>query len=761
MGDNEYTATYKGKEATYVVKGKDEFTGIEAEYTGDPIRIGGQYDKDEVTVNEVYASGKRVKIDSSDWTESSLDVLHKGANSYTATYNSNEATYTVDGIDFVIGIKADYVGEDVPVKEEYNKDKVEVYLLFNEDEPYKLSSDQWSESGIVVENIGNNEYTATYVSNTEGTFTDNYTIKGIDHIKAIEAEYTGEDINVGEEYNKDEVEVYMIFYQKEKEKVNTSDWRESSLEVSKVGNNEYTATYDGFSDSYEVTGLDHVKDIDADYKGEPVQIKENYNKDDVEVYLVYYEKESEKISSEQWEESSLSVNSIGENKYTATYGEFTDEYSVTGFDEVDKIEAEYKGEPVKINDNYDKEDVVVVVTYKSGNEETLTEDEWKESGLKIEKVGENEYTATYKEVTDTYTVIGLDRVKRIEADYTGEPVKVNEEYDKEDVEVTAYYYEKKKEVLDKDDWSASSLLVKVKGDNEFTATYEDVTDTYIVPGVDEEVGIEAEYKGEPVPIGEEYDKSEVEVKLVYESGNKEVIDEYEWTESSLEVTKEGENDYTAAYKEFTDEYKVVGFDDTIVAVSIKGTYPEKVLVGEEFIEDLADIEVTYSDGSKQKLAYKYLDEKPKSKVVTKIGTNKYDIGYDGASGVLKVTGVDIDGITATYTGPDIPVGEDYNKDDVTVIVKFTDGTEYKLDTDEFKTSSLTVMKEGSNMYTATWNEFKCKYEVIGVSSAPKEKIVNDNGPKTGDNSMVMLAIFLMMICMIKLLSIFKRGRAVE
>ena len=761
VGDNEYTATYRGKEATYVVKGKDEFTGIEAEYNGDPIRIGGQYDKDEVTVNEVYASGKRVKIDSSDWTESSLDVLHKGANSYTATYNGNEATYTVDGIDFVIGIKADYIGEDVPVKEEYNKDKVEVYLLFNEDEPYKLSSDQWSESGIVVENIGNNEYTATYVSNTEGTFTDNYTIKGIDHIKAIEAEYTGEDINVGEEYNKDEVEVYMIFYQKEKEKVNTSDWRESSLEVSKVGNNEYTATYDGFSDSYEVTGLDHVKDIDADYKGEPVQIKENYNKDDVEVYLVYYEKESEKISSEQWEESSLSVNSIGENKYTATYGEFTDEYSVTGFDEVDKIEAEYKGEPVRINDNYDKEDVVVVVTYKSGNEETLTEDEWTESGLKIEKVGENEYTATYKEVTDTYTVIGLDRVKRIEADYTGEPVKVNEEYDKEDVEVTAYYYEKKKEVLDKDDWSASSLLVKVKGDNEFTATYEDVTDTYIVPGVDEEVGIEAEYKGEPVLIGEEYDKSEVEVKLVYESGNKEVIDESEWTESSLEVTKEGENDYTATYKEFTDEYKVVGFDDTIVAVSIKGTYPEKVLVGEEFIEDLADIEVTYSDGSKQKLAYKYLDEKPKSKVVTKIGTNKYDIGYDGASGVLKVTGVDIDGITATYTGPDIPVGEDYNKDDVTVIVKFTDGTEYKLDTDEFKTSSLTVTKEGSNMYTATWNEFKCKYEVIGVSSVPKEKIVNDNGPKTGDNSMVMLAIFLMMICVIKLLSIFKRGRAVE
>lgn len=754
VGENIYTATYEGKTADYKVNGKDDKKGIKAEYKGTPIRVGDKYNKEDVEVYLEYMSGKQVKIDTTSWSESGLDVTEKGTNSYTATYDGMTDTYEVDGIDYIIGIEAEYKGEDVPVKKEYNKDDVEVKLLFRVDEPYKLDSEQWNESGLVVDKVGDNEYVATYEE-----FTDTYNVIGIDHAKSIDAEYKGNDILTGNNYNKDDVEVTVNYYEKPSETVSSNDWSESSLLVSKVGKNEYTATYDECTDTYEVNGLDHEKNIEARYTGDPIQVGEKYNKDDVEVKVNYYEKESKILKSREWEESSLVVSNTGENKYTATYKDMTSEYTVTGKDDIDKIKAEYTGEPVNVKEEYKKEEVEVKLVYKSGKEETLKPEEWKESSLVVEKVGENEYKATYKEFEDTYVVEGKDHIKGLSATYVGDPVLVSNNYDKNDVKVIASYYEKKDQVIDSINWKESSLLVQVRGANVYTATYDGMTANYNVTGIDNVKGIDAEYTGEPVPINEEYDKEDVEVKLVYEHSDSEVIDTDDWTESSLIVSTVGENKFTATYKEFDDDYTVTGYDDKITVKSIKGTYPEKVLVGEEFKENKAKIVVTYSDGTKQKLKYKYLDIKPESKEVKQVGDNKYTIGYKGTKGSLIVEGYDVDKIIAKYNGPDIEVGKDYDKTDVTVTVVYTDGSEKKLGIDEFETSSLTVTKEGENSYDATWKNYIGKFSVIGVISRPSEKIVDNSQPKTGDNSMLWLSIIVLVSSVIILLYELRKKRS--
>lgn len=746
VGENVYTATYEGKTADYKVNGKDDAKGIEAEYKGKPIKVGDKYNKEDVEVNLVYVSGKKIKIDTTSWSEDSLDVTKKGTNTYTATYNGMTDTYEVDGIDYIIGIEAEYKGEEIPVKKEYNKDDVEVKLLFKVDDPYKLESEQWNESSLVVDKVGDNEYVATYEE-----FTDTYNVIGKDHAKSIDAEYKGEDIPTGNNYNKDDVEVTVNYYEKPSETVSSNDWSESSLLVSKVGKNDYLATYEECTDTYEVTGLDHEKNIEAIYKGDPVQVGEKYNKDDVEVKVNYYEKDSEILKSKDWKESSLDVVNTGENKYTATYKEMTSEYTVEGKDDIDKIEARYTGEPVNVKEEYKKEEVEVKVIYKSGNEETLKPEDWKESSLVVEKVGDNEYKATYKEFEDTYVVEGKDHIKDLSATYVGDPVLVSKNYDKNDVKVVASYYEKKPQIIDSVNWKESSLLVQIRGANVYTATYDGMTANYNVTGIDNVKGIDAEYTGEPVPINEEYDKEDVEVKLVYENSDPEVIDTDDWTESSLMVSTVGENKFTATYKEFEDDYTVIGYDDTITVKSIKGTYPEKVLVGEEFKENKAKIVVTYSDGTKQKLKYKYLDVKPESKEVKQVGDNKYTIGYKGAEGSLIVEGYDVDKIIAKYDGPNIEVGKDYSKRDVTVTVVYTDGSEKKLGIDEFETSSMTVTKEGENSYDATWKNYIGKFSVIGVISRPSEKIVDNSQPKTGDSSMLWLSIIVMVSSVIILL----------
>ena len=746
VGENVYTATYEGKTDDYKVNGKDDKKGIKAEYKGTPIRVGDKYNKEDVEVYLEYMSGKQVKIDTTLWSESGLDVTEKGTNSYTATYDGMTDTYEVDGIDYIIGIEAEYKGEDVPVKKEYNKDDVEVKLLFKVDDPYKLKSEQWNESSLVVDKVGDNEYVATYEE-----FTDTYNVIGTDHAKSIYAEYKGEDIPTGNNYNKDDVEVTVNYYEKPSETVSSNDWSESSLLVSKVGKNDYLATYEECTDTYEVTGLDHEKNIEAIYKGDPVQVGEKYNKDDVEVKVNYYEKDSEILKSKDWKESSLDVVNTGENKYTATYKDMTSEYTVEGKDDIDKIEARYTGEPVNVKEEYKKEEVEVKVVYKSGKEETLKPEEWKESSLVVEKVGDNEYKATYKEFEDTYVVEGKDHIKDLSATYVGDPVLVSKNYDKNDVKVVASYYEKKPRVIDSINWKESSLLVQVRGSNVYTATYDGMDANYNVTGIDNVKGIDAEYTGEPVPINDEYDKEDVEVKLVYENSDPEIIDTDDWTESSLVISTVGENKFTATYKEFEDDYTVIGYDDTITVKSIKGTYPEKVLVGEEFKEYKAKIVVTYSDGTKQKLKYKYLDVKPESKEVKQVGDNKYTIGYKGAEGSLIVEGYDVDKIIAKYDGPNIEVGKDYSKRDVTVTVIYTDGSEKKLGIDEFETSSMTVTKEGENSYDATWKNYIGKFSVIGVISRPSEKIVDNSQPKTGDRSMLWLAIIVMVSSVIILL----------
>lgn len=746
IGTNSYTATYENFSDNYEVIGLDHIKDIEAEYKGKPIKVGDKYNKEDVEVNLVYVSGKKVKAETASWSEDSLDVTKKGTNTYTATYNGMTDTYEVDGIDYITGIKAEYKGEEIPVKKEYNKDDVEVKLLFKVDDPYKLESEQWDESSLVVDKVGDNEYVATYEE-----FTDTYNVIGKDHAKSIDAEYKGEDIPTGNNYNKDDVEVTVNYYEKPSETVSSNDWSESSLLVSKVGKNDYLATYEECTDTYEVTGLDHEKNIEAIYKGDPVQVGEKYNKDDVEVKVNYYEKDSEILKSKDWKESSLDVVNTGENKYTATYKDMTSEYTVEGKDDIDKIEARYTGEPVNVKEEYKKEEVEVKLVYKSGKEETLKPEDWKESSLVVEKVGDNEYKATYKEFEDTYVVDGKDHIKDLSATYVGDPVLVSKNYNKNDVKVVASYYEKKPQVIDSVDWKESSLLVQVRGSNDYTATYDGMTANYNVTGIDNVKGIDAEYTGEPVPINEEYDKEDVEVKLVYENSDPEVIDTDDWTESSLIVSTVGENKFTATYKEFEDDYTVIGYDDTITVKSIKGTYPEKVLVGEEFNENKAKIVVTYSDGTKQKLKYKYLDVKPESKEVKQVGDNKYTIGYKGAEGSLIVEGYDVDKIIAKYDGPNIEVGKDYSKRDVTVTVVYTDGSEKKLGSDEFETSSMTVTKEGENSYDATWKNYIGKFSVIGVISRPSEKIVDNSQPKTGDSSMLWLAIIVMVSSVIILL----------
>lgn len=714
-GENHFTASY---EETYIIGTvKDDYIvygfvkdpsllSIEAVYEGPDIRINHDYNKQDVTVTAYYDDNSSRELDDDEWNANSLMVKEVGTNTFTASFKGQTDDYTVPGVDYIDHIEANYTGDPVIIGTEYKKEEVLVVKVYASGAKEEIPADEWEESGLVVETVGPNEYSATYREYEPA----DYIIPGIDEAVSLKAAYTGPDIYTGRKYLKKDVEVIVVYRSGTSTTLSEEDWNASGFVVEKDGDNTYMASYQNLQAPYLVTGFTE-KSLEATYKGPDIEIGHEYKKKDVEVVVTYTNDSKEVLNTQDWTESGLTVSEVGENRYTATYKSLTATYIVNGTDTIKDLTAVYKGPSIKIGSEYKKSDVIVTVRYTSGAVKLLGTDEWQENSLKVEKKGINIFEATYDNLSAPYNVFGVDYITDLKASYTGDKIFVGENYQKEEVSVVVTYATGKEKELTSDEWEESGLKVEKSGNNEYTASFDDKTASYLVPGYEID-HIEAEYKGEPVRVTENYKKSDVIVTIVYTDDSTRTLTIDEWKESSLKVDKVGENEFSATYKSHVAPYKVVGFDDTITLKSIKGTYPEYVLVGTTYTPEKADIILTYSDGSTQSLAYNKLSVAPKDTTVTKIGNNEYEIGYQDIKGILTVPGYAIDHITATYKGPDIEINHDYSTSDVEVTIYYTNNT--TATTTDFTVDSTKVTKVNENTYTATHNNHKADFIVIGT-----------------------------------------------
>ena len=757
-GLNDYTATYYDKgsmqnyTADYQVPGIVQ-ASITATYKGEPVRINQDYDKDDVEVilTQTRADDTKyvddITLSANDWTESGLTVTQIGENTFTATYTdtyivngSAEDDYIVPGYLKAIGLDAEYKGEPILIVDDYDKDDVEVIVTFEDNSTKTLTSDEWEESGLTVTDKGLNSFMATYTDEGGEQVSDTYDIPGL--VKAtISAEYTGEPVRVSEDYHKDDVLVVLSqetadgSSYTEDITLSSNDWIESGLTVTQKGDNTFTATYEdnyivngSAEDDYIVPGYYKAIAISAEYKGEPIPIVDDYDKDDVEVIVTFEDNSTKTLSSDEWEESSLSVTEKGINTFTATYQELSDTYDIAGLVYAD-LQADYKGIDIEVNYEYDKDDVEVILYYldKDGNVlntdgTQIASDEWQESGLTVTQEGNNTFTATYEEtyvigvITDNYIVNGYipdPNLLSIEAVYNGPDIYINSNYDKSDVTVTAYYDDNTSRVLEDDEWNENDLTVSLVGINTFVASYKGMTDDYDVIGLDYVDHIEAEYTGDPVFVGEEYDKDDVLVEKVYASGDREPIPSEDWEESGLIVEKVGENDYTATYEDYEPaEYTIPGIDE---AVSLTAEYngPD-IYVGNKYQKKDVEVVVYYRSGDTKVLSS---DEwNANTLMVSTVGTNEYTATYQNLSAPYSVIGFEESSIEADYHGPDVPIGNPYEKKDVTVVVTYTNDTTKTLETQDWQESGLTVEKAGDNTFTATYKDLTDDYRVPGIDS---------------------------------------------
>lgn len=710
--------------ATFTTLAPPTVVSLTATYPNESVFVGDEFDINRVDIKAVYSDGtsKKIKFGELSYRPLNLIISKTGWNVFTLGYGDVSTNLKIHGYDYD-RIEAEYRGSYILQGSEYDKTNVKVLAYytenFNNEVFLELQPNAWTESSLLVGKIGANDYTATFDAKPE--LKAHYEVTGTEIVTGISARYEGNDIHVNNDYSKDAVVITAIYSSGKHVDLDTTDWTADSTTVSAVGDNAFTATWNGMSANFNVTGYSEDR-LEAVYTGVPVDVGNNYIKGDVEVTVYYTNGTYDLVPTSDWSESSLLVANKGKNEYTATYLNLTADYVVrgTGEPEVVSISAKYVGPSVNVGANYSKDDVIVTAKKDDDTERVLDVNEFTVDDLLVSKVGTNNYTATYCNLSDDYSVEGVATLTSISAVYKGNDVLVGNNYNKDDVEVKAIYSDGSTTVLSSNDWKESSLLVSQIGSNVYKASYNGLEADFDVNGYEapKAVLLEAKYNGDPIHVGRTYNKDDVVVTLYYNNNTNKVLSSKEWSESDLFVRVDGDNKFTASYDNLSADYVVTGFSEPVTITSITAEYVGKdIRTGETY--DKADVlvKVNYSDSSSKLLSS---DEWTASGLsVNKVGANEFKATYNNLEDTYSVEGiVEVTGIKATYDGDDIIVGKKYAKKDVSVVASYHDGTSSKLSKSEWEASSLKVTKKGKNKFTATYGEFTDNYKVTGYVEEP-------------------------------------------
>lgn len=353
---------------------------------------------------------------------------------------------------------------------------------------------------------------------------------------------------------------------------------------------------------------------------------------------------------------------------------------------------------------------------------------------------------TYEQLGSFFTsvhrmAIGLHAV------YKGPGVRLLQDYNPNDVEVTLVWSDGTTEILTTSEWTPSSLTIFTKGPNIFIATYNDnpnLTAEFIVNGV-WIVRIEAIYKGPVIPIQEDYDTHDVEVTAYFDDNSAIPLthDECIW-ETDLYINDNGLLRKFVRYIDMTDEefvadYFVPGTPRPIILkakyLGVKRTEGTKIEQGEvrvSVVYLLNDFDIDHRQTEErylQKEDWEFLetdiaDENNDGVLMIKWET---DVSFIHFCFVTSIKISFIDGtetyLLAWYEGPEIEVGETYDIRHV-IIYLCEPGKDriqlHYLDQGVIMNRDTVIRKEGENEYEVMYQYsrwlLKTKYYVPGVIS---------------------------------------------
>jgi hypothetical protein len=343
------------------------------------------------------------------------------------------------------GITAVYDGPTVSMDEEFEDTYLTVTGTFSDGHTSKLMPDTFTVirksdniESKVINAIGTNQFTAI-VKYGDNTFQADFGVIGIKRLVGVSAIYDGPNVALDKEALKRNFVVCAEYSDGSTSTV--TDW--SFLNGNKITNQNkgiLTIYYLGFT--YDV--------IVPYYETDPSQLKAFYNGPDIEkgktfllehlTVKIYYKNKSNTAGGSYWEtleQEDYTVDTQyialeGDNIITVTYKTnngtvLTTTFIVKGFIAkayIGYITAEYSGPPIQVDKYYNTNKVTVKAYWSNGDVSIIKN--FNVDKTKVTQIGDNKFTAIYKENTCEFIVIGLTAESTNETNYT--PTQIDLKY---------------------------------------------------------------------------------------------------------------------------------------------------------------------------------------------------------------------------------------------------------------------------------------------------------------------------------------------
>lgn len=261
----------------------------------------------------------------------------------------------------------------------------------------------------------------------------------------------------------------------------------------------YDYRYYCYGDFYGVA-YTIVTGITATYKGPDVYVGSSYNLDDVEVIAHYDNGESEQLNKTDFTVSTQMIDIKGRNEITVNYFIYIAKIYINGIYEFTKFNAEYIGNPIPINTEPSRIDILVQEYYNETDIFVVTDWTYKTSPIVTLK-NDGVIVIERKGRTAIIKVPYLNPVEPIsfEAHYHGKPIKIGEKFNPADVHSRIILSDKTWIDLHCSEIKILNTLVTNNGHNNiYKATYInngiEFEDYFTVYGYDEKVSKDQDFK---------------------------------------------------------------------------------------------------------------------------------------------------------------------------------------------------------------------------------------------------------------------------
>lgn len=258
---------------------------------------------------------------------------------------------------------------------------------------------------------------------------------------------------------------------------------------------------DSFGGNFYTSSYNTISSISAYYQGPNIYIGNNYNLDDVKVFVNYINGELEELNKTQFTVSTQMITNKGKNEITVRYLDYFAKIYINGIYTLTKINAEYIGEPIPLNTEPNRIDILVREYYNDDSIIIIKDWSYKSSPivtLKNNGIIVLEYNGKTVSVKIPY-INPIPIPISFEAHYHGNPIKVGERFNYSDVHSRIILSNKQWIDLSNKEITISDNLVLKQGDkNIYKATYttneKTFTDYFTVFGYLETNSVNPDFK---------------------------------------------------------------------------------------------------------------------------------------------------------------------------------------------------------------------------------------------------------------------------